>query len=107
MKGQVLKMSLELTITMKNELEENIYEAIRKLDEEIETVEKHIIFNKLITDAIQQIKLTDDVIDISDKEITDICGLPSKDDLTHIEALRKKTEELKKVYNYIQNIQLF
>ncbi len=100
-------MNIELTLAMKTELEDHIYEAIKKLDKEIETVEKHIIFNKLITDAMHEIKQTDGMIIISDKEITDICGLPNKDDLAHIDALRKKAEELKKVYNYIQNIQLF
>ena len=100
-------MSFELTVKMKSELEDHIDDAIKKLDKEIETVEKNIMFNKLITDAIHEIKRTNGVIDISDKEITGICGLPHKDDLTHIDGLRKKADELKKVYDYIQNIQLF
>jgi hypothetical protein len=100
-------MSFELTLTMKSELEDHIDDAIKKLDEEIETVEKNIMFNKLITDAIHEIKRTEGVINISGKEITEICGLPGNDDLTHIDTLRKKSDELKKVYSYIQNIQLF
>ena len=100
-------MSIELTLTMKSELEDHIYEAISKLDEEIERVEKHIIFNKLITDAIHEIKLTGTAIDISGKEITEICGVPHSDDLIDIVAARKKSDELKKVYNAIQNIQIF